>query len=105
MSSEVHFVSCNNTTSGVSTKISSRSIFFLLRPLRPLIFQDMIFMMTGGVGRGGKLSKIKWICPEFTINFPISCMSLLVDFLPLFFRLSEFYLGFLTDCPGFLVIC
>jgi hypothetical protein len=85
MSSEVHFVSCKSTMSGFSARIRSRSIFCLLRPLRPLIFHEMIFIMTRGVGRGGKLSEIKWICPEFTINFPISCMSLLVDFLPLFF--------------------
>ena len=44
MSSEVHFVSCNRTMSGVSINISSHSIFCLLRPLRPLIFHDMIFM-------------------------------------------------------------
>ena len=38
-----------------------------------------------GLGRGGKLSEIRWIWPELTMKCPISCISLLVDFRPLLF--------------------
>jgi hypothetical protein len=39
----------------------------------------------GGVERGGKLSEIRWIFPELTMKWPIYCISLLVDFIPLLF--------------------
>jgi hypothetical protein len=51
------------------------------------------------VGRGGKLSKIKCICPEFTINCPISCMSVVVDFLPLFLLSFGFFPGVFVWLP------
>jgi hypothetical protein len=57
------------------------------------MFQEIIFMMVGGWGGGGKLSEIKCIFPEFTINCPISCMSVVVDFLPRFLSSFGFFPG------------
>ena len=66
MSSEVHFVSCNITTFDTSAMIKSRSSFYLLRLLRPLMFQDMIFMMTEGGGEGGSYLR----SDESALNLP-----------------------------------
>ena len=66
MSSDEHFVSYDMTMSGLSVMIISRSTFCLLRPLRPLIFQEMIFMMTEGGGEEGSCLR----SGESALNLP-----------------------------------